>query len=257
MKNAIVKSMFALVAGLFISFAAVAQYTASEQKSIDKSKELYKKGKYDKAISIITKVQNNHFYDDDLWTLRCIYEYDRYDAQLLADLLSILKGSKKTTFKSTEYNNELLISCYTATLVCSKQEFASAVLHEKLIQPSTDTAVGDDARDMYSKGGDDFKAEDYNAAIRSYEKACKLDSNYYKATYAIGSCYQKLEEYDKAIPYFQKSVRLQPDMLDNHQSLIECYVQEKRWQDAYNACIDGIISYPDAKYFTYLEQVRS
>jgi tetratricopeptide (TPR) repeat protein len=262
MKNATLKGAFAVLVALVLSLPAFAQYTSAEAKSIQKSKDLYNKGKYDKAITTIKKVQNAHLYDDDLWQLRCIYEYDRYETQFLKDLIALLNKAAKGNanintdkMKSSEYYSELLVACYSATLVCGRQEMASLILHEKILEPSVDTAISEDASEQYSKGNEDYNNQNYSSAIRSYEKALKIDSMYYRATNKIAMSYYKDEKYEKAIPYFRKAIRIEPKMLDPRQNLVNSHMKLKQWQEAYNACVDGIIQYPDVRYFIKLEEI--
>jgi tetratricopeptide (TPR) repeat protein len=261
-KNATRKCLLSVIVALIFSVSAFAQYTSSEVKSIEKAKAYYAKSKYDKAIATLKKVQVNHFYDNDLWELRCAYEYDRYNDQLIKDFLAVLKKASKgsTNFdfsklKSSEYRSEMISSCSMATLVCPKQETASWILHQTFIEPSVDTAVSDEAKEQYNKAADDYSSSNFTAAIRAYEKALKIDSNYYNASYKIAMCYFKDEKYDKAVPFFKKAIRIEPAMLDPHQNLVDCYMKMKSWQEAYTACVDGIIVYPDIRYFTKMEEI--
>lgn len=256
------KFLYLLILAFTISFPAMAQYSAAETKSIEKSKAYYIKYKYDKAISTLKKVQLKHFYDNDLWELRCIYEYDRYQDQFYKDIAAILKKAAKgsTSFdfsklKSSEYRSEMITTTYMATLLCEKQETASWILHEHFIEPSVDTAISEAAKDEFDKGSTDYTNSNYSAAIRAYEKALKVDSNYYTATYKIAMCYYKDEKYEKAIPYFQKAIRIEPEMLDPRQNLVNCQMELKNWQDAYATCVEGIITYPDVRYFTKMEVI--
>lgn len=261
-KNATTKCLLSLVVAFILSLPALAQYSASEVKSIEKARGYYDKGKYDKAISTLKKVQLAHFYDNDLWELRCAYEYDRYQFQLITDVTNILKKVEKgsTTFnfdklKSTAYRSEMIGSCSTATLVCPKQETASWVLHEQFLEPSVDTAVADEAEDIFNKASDDYTANNFSAAIRAYEKALKVDSNYYNASYKIAMCYYKDEKFEKAIPYFEKAIRIEPKMIDPRQNLVNCHMKLKHWQDAYAVCVDGIVTYPDIRFFSKLDEI--
>jgi tetratricopeptide (TPR) repeat protein len=263
-KNSSAKVLFAMIFALLFSVPVLAQqYTAAEAKSVEKAKAYYNKGKYDKAIATIQKVQANHFYDNDLWEIRCEYEYDRYNTQLIADFMAILKKAGKgnanfdfSKLKSTEYRQSMINACSTATLVCGKQETASMVLHEQFIEPSgIDSAVSDDAKDEFSKGSDEYSAQNYASAIRNFEKALKIDSNYYQANYRIAMCYFKDEKYEKAVPYFRRAISIQPEMLDPRINLVQSFMKTKSWQDAYNACVDGIIAYPDIRFFNNMDEI--
>lgn len=261
-KNATTKGLLVLVVTFILSIPALAQYSASEVKSLEKAKSYYDKGKYDKAIATLKKVQEEHVYDNNLWERRCAYEYDRYQVQLFADYTEILKKASKgvTTFdfsklKSTAYHSELVGACTTATLICPQQENASWMLHAEFIEPSVDTAVSDEAIEAYNKGSDDFSNGSFSAAIRAYERALKIDSNYFEATHKIGICYARDEKYEKAIPYFKKAILLEPNMLNPRQNLVDCYMTLRSWQDAYSACVDGIIVYPDIRYFVKMDEI--
>jgi tetratricopeptide (TPR) repeat protein len=257
--NALLKSVFATLILFLFSSTAFAQLTAKEEKSVEKSKQYYRDGKYEKAVSTLKKVQSGDFNrlykNGTLWELRCLYEYDRYNDQLIKDIMSILKGKKMSHFKSSDYRIEMILACYQATMYCENQEFASDVLHGEIVAPSTDTAVSDDAREQYGKGGEEYDNKNYSGAIRYYEKALKEDSNYYKATYKMGMCYFKDEKYEKAAPWFKKATKLVPEMLDPYVKLIDCYYEDKKWQEAFDACVDGIIAYPYEGHFKKLSEI--
>lgn len=264
LKNAPWKGLFiALIAFLMITPVIAQNYTAAETKSIEKSKKLYNKGKYDKAIATIEKVQNAHIHDGDLWALRVQYEYQRYQVQYLEDILSILKkvGKKGTVeidmskLKSTAYQVEMISSCYLATLYSPQQDLASSILHDELIQPSVDTAIGDDAKDYKARGDEEYTNANYTAAIRQYEKAIGEDSNYYYATYKMAFAYYKDEKYEKAAKWFTRSIKLQPEMLNPRFYLVEAYINDKNWDMAYTACIDGMIQYPFSGYISQMEKI--
>jgi tetratricopeptide (TPR) repeat protein len=254
-KNAALKSVFGALLLLLFALPVSAQYSAKEQKAIDKSKQLYNDGKYDKAISTIKKVQATHYKDGELWQLRCLYEKDRYDVQWFKDIMSVINGKKSSSFKSTGYYTEMIVACYLATLNCEGQTQAGLTLHENIIAPSTDTAVSDDAKEQYSKGSDEYSDKNYTAAIRYFEKAIKEDSTYYKATVRMGLCYYKDEKYEKAIPWLRKAILLEPLMLTGHDFLIQALIETKDWQGAYDACVDAIISYPYDGYFEKMTTV--
>ncbi len=261
-KNVIPKLLATLVVAFVFSLPSFAQYTASETKTLAKAQSYYEKNKYDKAISTLIKVQTEHVFDNELWERRCVYEYDRYQSQLIADYIDILNnaGKGQTNFdlsklKSTAYHSALVSACSSATLLCPQQENASWILHAEFLEPSVDTAVSDEAIEAYNKASEDYANANFSAAIRAYEKALQLDSNFYEANNKIAMCYYRDEKFEKAIPYFQKVIRLQPGMLDPRQNLVNCYTQLSRWQDAYGACVDGIIAYPDIRYFMKLDAI--
>jgi len=222
-QNTLLKgALTALVAFLMTASAFAQNYTPAETKSIEKSKALYNKGKYDKAVSTITKVQMSHIYDEELWQFRILYENTRYTTQLSKDISAIIKKAGKNgtvnvdfdKLKSTQYRSELLVACYMATNYADHQVLASSVLHDMSIEPSVDTAISDEAREYRSKGDDEYANKNYSAAIRQYQKALDENANYYGATFDIAYSYYKDEKFDKAAQWFQKAIDLQQEMLN-------------------------------------------
>ncbi len=262
-KNTLLKGAFIALIAFLISAPAFSQnYTAAETKSIEKSKTLYNKGKYDKAVSTITKVQMGHIDDEELWNLRVIYENTRYRVQLSSDIAAIIKKAGKggnvnvdfDKLKSTTYRGELIFACYMATLHADHQDLASMIMHNMIVKPSVDTSISDEAKEYREKGDVEYAEKSYSAAIRQYEKALGEDANYYGATFDIGFCYYKDEKYEKAATWFRKAIALQPEMLDPRYYLIECLKNDKKWDEMYTECIEGIIQYPYVGYFTWLEE---
>jgi tetratricopeptide (TPR) repeat protein len=248
---------------LFLSITLPAQYSAEDSKKIEKSKEFYQKEKYDKAIDILSKVQENYYLDNELWQLRVIYEYQRYTTQYNADIQDLIKkANSPRTYKidfdklpSSQYRKELLGSCIVATLFCEKQGMASNVLFDKVLSKGVDTTISDETKEIYEEGDKEFSQENYSAAIKQYQKAIREDSTYYNATLSIGMAYYKQEEWEKAIPWYQKAAKMQPTMLKPHIDMVECYTKLKRWDDAYNACIEGIVVYPSNSLFESLSDI--
>ena len=259
-----IKKLFVLLAGLFI-VAGVSAQSAADVKKIEKSKEYFQKGKYDKAVSTIAKVQANpsYNYDNDIWNLRVIYEYYRYKTQLnkeMYDLARKAQSSKTHTvtmsnFKFIEYMNQMIHQCKWATVACEKQSIAATILFDELVAEKVDTAVSDDAKKAYREGDSEYNQENYSASIKQYQKALREDSTYYSATLSIGMAYIKMEEWEKAIPWYIKAKKMQPQLLKPHLDLVECYKKLKRWDDAYEACIDGIICYPTQEFFESMTEI--
>lgn len=257
------KGLLTLFAFLVVSVAFAQNYTAAETKSIEKSKTLYNKGKYDKAISTINKVLFAHIHDEDLWGLRVTYEYQRYEVQYSADISAIVKkaGKKGTVtvdfskLKSTTFRSEMIFACYMATLYADHQNLASSVLHDQLVEPTVDTTIGDEAHDYKYKGDEELGNGNYSAAIRQYQKAVDEDSTYYTAVYDIAFCYYKDEKYEQAEKWYSRASRLQPEMLNPRYFLVECYINDKNWDAAYAACIEGMIAYPFNGYFDQMEKI--
>ena len=59
-----------------------------------------------------------------------------------------------------------------------------------------------------------YRLQDYNSAIKDYDKAIQINNNYLKAYYNRGLSYASLEDYDKAIEDFSKVIELKPDFAE-------------------------------------------
>lgn len=262
-KNAPLKGAFlTLLTFLMIIPASAQTYTAAETKSVEKAEKLFAKKKYDKAISTLTSVQRSHIHDEALWKKRVYFEKIRYDEQFSKDIVGLLKKASKggtvtvdfDKMKSTQYRGELVYACYAATLYADNQDLASLLMHDMMIEPTVDTTVSEDAKELVSKGDEEYTKENWAAAIRQYEKAYKMDSNYYNAAFSIAASYYKQEKWSEAIPWYRIAIRQQPEMLNPRYYLIECLKSEKKWQECYDACVEAIVAYPHVGYFKTLEE---
>lgn len=259
------KKLSSLFIGLLLVTGLSAQYAAADAKKIEKSKEYFKKGKYDKAVTTLAKVQANpsYLYDNSIWDLRVLYEYIRYKVQYQTDMKELIRkaNSPKTytidinKLKFVQYNIEMISQCKLATILCEKQGLASSILYDELVATKVDTAVSDDARSAYNQGDEEYNQENWSASIKQYQKALREDSTYYNATVSIAMAYEKMEEWEKAANWYEKAKRMQPSRTKPYSGLVDAYSKLKRWDDAYNACVDGIIVYPDNDFFESLGEI--
>lgn len=226
------------------------KFSSKELKKIEKSKALYQKGKYAKAIATIDAVQKTHLLNDELWMLRVEYEHTQYVASAYADA-----GKAFASENTAVYKNNFLLACSFATLYSNKQENAAIYLRTFLVDENVDENVSKDAKEEFQDGETAFFNEKYDAATKHYKNAYKLDTTYYKAALYIGDAYFRGKEYEEALPWYQKAVNMQPNMLEARKYLTDVYMKLRRWKEAYNACIDGIIVYPDAGMFGKLEVI--
>ena len=62
------------------------------------------------------------------------------------------------------------------------------------------------AKGQAKLGQDEFKRQDYQAALNYYEKSISFDSTYSTPMFGIGNVYYKIKDYDKAIEYYKKGI---------------------------------------------------
>lgn len=219
------------------------RFTKSELKKVEKSKALYNKNKFGKAIAMISTVQQTHLLNEELWSLRIAYEYQNY-------LLELFSG-KFTSDKE----EKLLSACRQATLYCENQENASMDLRAFLVDKNVDDDVSKDAKEEFQLGETAFRNEKYESAARHYKEAYKADTTYYKAALYVGDAYFRDKEYELALPWYQKAVNMQPNLLEGRKYLTDVFIKMHKWKEAYDACLDAIVVYPDVGMFIKLQTI--
>lgn len=108
-----------------------------------------------------------------------------------------------------------------------------------------------EATDLYSKGIDESKKENYDKAIDYFQKALKIDAQFAFAWDNMGLCYRKLGNYDKAIEAYKKSLELDPRDLLPLQNIAVAYQYKKEYQlaiDAYNKLAEIDKNNPETFY---------
>jgi len=89
-----------------------------------------------------------------------------------------------------------------------------------------------EARELYSKGVDESKKENYKIALGYFEKAVKIDSGFAFAWDNIGICYRKLGDYDRAMAAYKKSLEIDPEGLMPLQNIAVVYMYKKEYENA-------------------------
>jgi tetratricopeptide (TPR) repeat protein len=235
------------------------RFTSKELKAIEKSKTMYNKGNYEKALKLIAAPQSTHLLNCELWKLRVHYENARYQQHYQTDMInlykSIMSGNTKISISYPVYEQKLLDACFLATLYCKDQELASMYLRSHLVDFNPDTAVSESAKKAFNEGEEAFREEKFDQAIRGYKRAAKEDSTYYKAVLYVGDSYFNDKEYDQALPWYKKAVGMQPKLLEGWKYLTDVYIKLHRYQEAYDACVEGILVYPDVGMFIKLADI--
>lgn len=65
--------------------------------------------------------------------------------------------------------------------------------------------------DYTNRGWDFFYKEDYEFALRAFDKAIELEPSNYKAWFGKGAALLKLKRFEEALKTFEKSIELKPD----------------------------------------------
>lgn len=89
-----------------------------------------------------------------------------------------------------------------------------------------------EALEWYSKGIEASKKENYKKAVKYYEKAVELDSNFAFAWDNIGICNRKLGNYDEALYAYNKSLEIDPTGAVPLQNIAVVYTYMEQYDNA-------------------------
>lgn len=90
----------------------------------------------------------------------------------------------------------------------------------------------DEALELYYKGIDESKKENFAAALKYYEKAVEIDPEFAFAWDNIGISYRRLGNYDKALEAYNKSLAIDSTGLMPLQNIAIVYRFKKEYQKA-------------------------
>ena len=229
---------------LLIQFLLVVQLTqavAQTNPAVKKAIHTFDLGNYNKGIVEMEKIVENESSTDN-WDILINLYYRRYKYANAPE-------SVETENKRTEYFNELIYKCKTATLY-SQSPLASQLLRNYFIDVHPNDSIAEDAKKEYHLAEKFFKAKDYSNTKLYYLKALKIQPNYYKATIYLGDTYWYLNKIDSAIFYFKKGIAMQPTFLEPHIYLLEALISNKKNAEVKNEFDNTLCIYPDITMFT-------
>ncbi|MDD3236589.1 MAG: tetratricopeptide repeat protein [Candidatus Gastranaerophilales bacterium] len=92
---------------------------------------------------------------------------------------------------------------------------------------------------------DNFKKQDFKAAIVDFEAALAEDENNPYILNNIGLCYAKLAEDEKAIEYYEKALQLDNSMVQTYINLADIFYKQKRLVDIMNMLENAVTLMPE------------
>lgn len=255
---------------------AQAQIDAKTVKKLNKANELVKKRKYENAEKIFNEILEKHPYYNTVWddyaqAVLQKYEYAKSTersftitvngksasendslARQLAELLSGAKVSKL-------YYNQFINVCRDATLKSEFPHMASAYLRLQYfdidVNLKIEENINDSAKGIFNKAEKYFAKRNYTEAIKYYQNAIDLDSNFYFAKLYLGDSYYMLGDYVNAIPFFRSAVKNQPKLLEPRKYLVDALMNISAYEEAFEECIQALLVYPDVGMFNRLETI--
>ena len=152
---------------------------------------------------------------------------------------------------------ELVYICRQATLNSDKAYRSCFYLRHVMVDKDIDSARSKEAKDNYLQGESNFHNSNFPEAIRYYEKALAVDSNYYAAKLYIGDAYYKMNEYPEAMKYYKQVAQKYPERLEPQRYVVDDLVESKDWAGALNQCINALLIYPDNTVFDRLGEIAT
>jgi tetratricopeptide (TPR) repeat protein len=263
------KSLLTLLVVLVLfSNLSRAQTTLKEDKKYNKALKYFKEDKIEKAIETIKPLLIKYQEYPEVWDAAMAIYLKQYEDALKKDeLISVIQASMDSAGKkdpqfsnitftnpSERYLNEFLDLCYTSTLK-TKQLHASMYLRVLNVDPEVDRGVSQEAKIIFTEAELSFHNKDYEKALDYFDKAIAIQPDYYKAILYKGDACYSLKDYENAIIYFKKAASIHPDFLEPRKYLTDAYIHAGKFDEALEACIDGILIYPEESMFNKLSDI--
>lgn len=259
---------------IFLLLTTKAQMDAKSVKKLNKAKALVANHKYENAEKIFNSILDKYPYYGTVWDAyadaalkkyqRAKYseksfsitvsgESDEKSDSLIQQLSALLSGAAASTIYYTQFTNV----CRNATLKCEFPSMASAYLRAQYFDADVivDKDIKDTANKIFAKAEKYFAQRNYTEAIKYYQKAIDLDSNFYFAKLYLGDCYYMLEDYVNAVPFFKIAVKGQPKLVEPRKYLVDALMHINADEEALEECIQALLIYPDVGMFSRLETI--
>ncbi|HLJ17653.1 MAG TPA: tetratricopeptide repeat protein, partial [Bryobacteraceae bacterium] len=104
---------------------------------------------------------------------------------------------------------------------------------EALTELNTAIEAGDETVEIYSaKGHIQFELEQYDDAIKTYQKLLGLTPKHPTAHFNVGICYEKLSRWQDATDSFQTSLEIDPGRMEAQLGLGICLLHQEKPEGA-------------------------
>ncbi len=106
-----------------------------------------------------------------------------------------------------------------------------------------------DEKEIYLIRGNLFEVQkDFEDAIRSYQKAVRIDTAYAIAVMSLGYAYSSTGDQDRAVAYMERYIRLAPDAADPRASFADILMRVGRYDEALEQYRSSLALKPDYWY---------
>jgi len=276
---------------LFPQFLSAQDLDKKEQEKYDKAMKLAndtKKDNSEQVIGMLKEITAASPKVADPWEsladlqfrkYQVSYELGNLSSDSLRKLNEILAPQKKKSRKKGEEDEnvainidtiranikkamnqekqDLVLTCRQATLYSDKTYRSSFYLRYVMVDKDVDSARSKEAKDNFLEGESNYRNSNFPEAIRYYEKALAIDSNYYGARLYMGDAYLKMNEYPKALMFYTETEQKYPGMLEPRRYIVDALIQSKDFTNALKPCLDALLTYPDGNVFDFLTEIAT
>jgi len=192
-----------LIFSLFIGPKLIAQDLGDDlEAQLNKGIQAFNKGKHAKAERIFDKLlkQEESYAEAYIWKGKCLQEFEEYQAAY--DAINTAK---------------ILVPDHAPYWL----EVGNFKYHLGITSIRKPEVCGDCGHFLLPETGEMLKAPDYyKSALKDYEKAIQLDSNYGEAYYQMALTYDALSDSSKACEVLQKAKKLKHPKAINNSKVI-------------------------------------
>ncbi|MES2616526.1 MAG: tetratricopeptide repeat protein [Bacteroidota bacterium] len=263
------KKILSIIVFLTVLFATVnaqiATFNKKEKKAYKKAEKYNKKGTYDEAIAIFEPVLLAHKTESEVWDVALTYYYNK--SRIFGNLSFTITTSGGDDGGLADVLRDIMnkpgLVYYDALrrcmLMCGDNLMAQIYARNHFVDKlyPVDTSISPAAKKQFNKAEDAFVKGSYSQAAEYYRAALDIEPEYYKATMYLGDALYHLGKYGKAIEYYSLAATQNPYLLEPQKYLTDAFIGQKSYDDAYDACIDGIMRFPDANMFDKLKFINS
>ena len=149
-----------------------------------------------------------------------------------------MSGKKKTDAASGSANAQPV----SASLARAVSLHLEGKRKEALRELNTAIENGDQGADIYAaKGHIQFELEQYDDAVKTYEKLLGAAPQHPTANFNLGICYEKLGRWQDASDSFQKALEVDPQREEANLGWGICLLRQEKPEPAI-ACFDKVIA---------------
>ncbi len=234
-----------LLAILFcILLATTVGFAQEDEKIIETTIKLFKKGDYDKAFEKINKLLETSS-NSKHWDIYITMYHQLY----------IEKLNKSSKSESDEAFKEFMNKCRLATLR-SRSGLATNFIRKHYVDFDPDTLALTVAKQYCNQGIDEMNKKMYKEAIDLFKKADGASPRYYKANKLMGDCYMLLKESETALGCYKRCINFAPNLTEPRKAIVEAYLALGNYVTAQEEAINGLMIYPEQSLFDLLYYIK-